>query len=88
MNAVVLCAGFATRMYPLTQKFPKTRQATLSITYAGGNGCPLSDPPADDWISAVSKLTGMPTAICGKALATNVGLKEFNVKNENKGVAH
>ena len=23
MNAVLLCAGFATRMYPLTRDFPK-----------------------------------------------------------------
>ena len=23
MNAVILCAGFATRMYPLTENFPK-----------------------------------------------------------------
>ena len=23
MNAVILCAGFATRMYPLTKDFPK-----------------------------------------------------------------
>ncbi len=68
MNAVVLCAGFATRMYPLTQNFPKTRRATLSITYADGNGCLPSDPHADAWLSAVSKLTGMLTSICGKAL--------------------
>ena len=23
MNAILLCAGFATRMYPLTRNFPK-----------------------------------------------------------------
>lgn len=23
MNAIILCAGFATRMYPLTKDFPK-----------------------------------------------------------------
>ena len=78
MNAVILCAGFATRMYPLTRNFPKP---LLPV-----GGMPVLDYLVEQVAGEIAKLWRYNTASAPKKeLALDGQISNWVRRDEGKG---